>query len=439
MAHRGILASLASKDQTMLFDYSFQTYRPIIPNIALFLEFMKSKFPNLFTLTFFPLGHFAVDSPGGALWLLVPAMALAWGLSPAEAGFIITAHQLGAGMGYLPAGILGDRIGNRNMLLLVSIFWVVLGYLAASVSPGYWIVVPLLVLAAAGDAAWHPIATGTMAQQMPQRRAYALSIHLTGGIMAEVLVPLASGFLLSIMDWRNVLQLSVLPAFLLGIALILLRKHVPKKSGTRLSRDDIINLIASWRKPLGLGVFSLVIVYNMAFTGLLAMTAMFLQNVHSYSVAASGAIFAGMLLGGAMVAPFLGKLADQSSRKKVLIVSLGIAAISSATAAFAGNSAVVISALIIASSALNGVRPVLLAIGIEISGQRESTTLGIMYAAMDGIGALGAVLAGITGTVDLRFAILFVAVFSTVSTFITAILPIHTKSPHYRQDESPHH
>ena len=220
---------------------------------------MKSKFPNLFTLTFFPLGHFAVDAPGGALWLLVPAMALAWGLSPAEAGFIITAHHLGSGMGYLPAGILGDRISNRSLLLLISIVWVMLGYLAASVSPVYWIVVPLLVLAGAGDAAWHPIATGTMVQQMPQRRAYALSIHLTGGIMAEVLAPLASGFLLSIMDWRNVLQLSVLPAFFLAIALLLLRQHIPKRPGTRLSRDAITDLLASWRKPLGIGVFSVVV------------------------------------------------------------------------------------------------------------------------------------------------------------------------------------
>jgi MFS family permease len=393
---------------------------------------MKSKFPNLFTLTFFPLGHFAVDAPGGALWLLVPAMALAWGLSPAEAGFIITAHQLGAGMGYLPAGILGDRISNRSLLLLISIFWVVLGYLAASVSPVYWIVVPLLVLAAAGDAVWHPIATGTMVQQMPQRKAYALSIHTTGGIMAEVLVPLASGVLLSIMDWRNVLQLSVLPAFLLGIALLLLRQHIPKRPGTRLSRDDITDLLASWRKPLGIGVFSLVIFYNMAFTGLLAMTAMFLQNIHSYSVAASGAIFAGMLLGGALVSPFLGKIADQVSRKKVIMVSLGIAAISSATAAFASSGAIVILGLIIASSALNGVRPVLLALGIEISGQHESTTLGIMYAAMDGLGALGAVLAGLTGTVDLRFAILFAAIFSTMATFIAAMLPIRTKRTLYQ-------
>ena len=48
----------------------------------------------------FPWGHFTADLPGGALFIIAPAIGIAWGLTPAEIGFIITAHAIGAGIGY---------------------------------------------------------------------------------------------------------------------------------------------------------------------------------------------------------------------------------------------------------------------------------------------------------------------------------------------------
>ena len=384
---------------------------------------MSSRFPNLFYLTVFPLGHFAVDTPGGALWLLVPAMAVAWGLSPTEAGFIITAHSLGAGLGYLPAGVLGDRFKTRGLLLLGSIWWVVVGYIAASIAPSYWVVVLLLAVAGAGDAAWHPIATGTMVQHMPQRRAYALGVHLTGGVMAEVIVPLAAGFMLTVMDWQTVLRLSAVPAVLFGIAFLILHRKIPQKKGAALSWHDVRDLFHAWRKPIGLGVFALVVLYNVALIGLLAMTPLFLHDHHGYSTASSGAVFAGMLLGGAVAAPILGRLADQAGRKRVIMLSMAVAALGCVTAAFATNGIVMVAGLVVGASVMTGTRPALLAMAIDISGHRETTTLGVVYAAMDGVGALGAVLAGLSGSVDLRYAIVFASAAAGAATLAAALLP----------------
>ena len=93
----------------------------------------------------------------------------------------------------------------------------VLGYLAASAAPSYWVLVALLAVAAIGGAAWHPLATAAMMQHMPHRRAQALGAHLIGGVAADAIAPLAVGFLLNVMDWQSVLRLSVVPAALMGL------------------------------------------------------------------------------------------------------------------------------------------------------------------------------------------------------------------------------
>ena len=103
---------------------------------------VTNKLQPLYTLVF-PLGHFSVDTPGGALWLLAPAVGIAWGLSPAQVGLLITAYSFGAGLGYVPAGLLGDRVRSRGPLL-ASTFWLVaLGFLAASFASSFWILRPI--------------------------------------------------------------------------------------------------------------------------------------------------------------------------------------------------------------------------------------------------------------------------------------------------------
>ena len=97
------------------------------------------------------------------------------GLSPAEIGLLFMIHNLGASVAYLPAGMMADHVANRGILLAATFFWVCLGYLAASFADSFWTFALLIAVAGMGDAAWHPIATGVLAQIHKARRAYALA------------------------------------------------------------------------------------------------------------------------------------------------------------------------------------------------------------------------------------------------------------------------
>ena len=384
---------------------------------------MSERARHIFYLIAFPLGHFSVDTPSGALWLIAPAVGIAWGLSPAEVGLLVTAATLGAGIGYLPSGILADRFSRRGLMLTCAIWWAALGYVAASFAPGFWTLALLLGLGGIGSGAWHPMATGTMVQHMPERRALALGVHLTGGMFAEVFGPLMVGFMLAYVDWRVAMQISVVPAVLMGLAMLYFARHIAPSHEPAMTKADLREVVAVWKTPAGILMFGLGVSYSMAFIGLLAMTPLFFQDFHGYSTAWTGVAFAVMLIGGGLAAPVMGQVSDRWGRKRIVVLSALVGAAGILLAAYSGNVVVMLTGAITGATALSGMRPVYLAAAVEMVGKRESTSLGLIYAVMDGIGATGGLLAGLAGTNDLRLALVFSAGAATLSGLLAIVHP----------------
>lgn len=376
-------------------------------------------------LVSFSLGHLANDWAPSTIWIVAPAIAAAMDLSPAEVGLLITIAHVGAALGYLPAGVLADRVANRGRLLLGTFWWVAAGYLIASFAPGFWTLALMLAIAGIGDAAWHPIATGVLAQSLPTRRAHALGIHAMSGTFAEVLAPLSVGFLLAWFDWRVAMQISTIPAILMGIAFFRIADSVPSSPHHAISLADLRALWNIWRVPRGLGVIGMVSIYNMSLLAILAMTPLFLQRVHGLSLAQTGAVFSAMVLAGALVQPFVGRLSDATGRKPVFIagtVSAGLACMAVACSASLGAA---VLALIAAVAALYGIRSSVLASAVEFGERREATTLGLAFMLLDGVGALGAALAGAVGSLDLHYAFLMAAGMAGMAAFVA--IPIMQK------------
>ena len=363
----------------------------------------------------FTLGHLANDWAPCALWLIVPAIAAAMGLSPAEVGLLFAIHSIGSALAFMPAGVLADRVSNRGRLLALTFWWVSIGYVIASFAPGFWSLALLLAVAGMGDAAWHPIATGVLTQQMPDRRAQALGIHAVGGSLAEVLAPLCVGFLLAYVDWRGALQISVIPTVLMGIVFLRVAKHVPPSGHGSITRADLRLLWRAWRRPAGLMLIAMMGLYNMAGVALLAMTPLFLMTVHGLSPAATGVAFSLMVLIGALSQPFVGRLSDRIGRRPVFVAGNAVAAFAAVGIALAPGPWLAIAAIVVTATVLVGIRSAVLAAAVDFSGRREATTLGFAFAVMDGIGALGAVAAGAVGNIDLHYSFMLAAGLSALA------------------------
>jgi MFS transporter, FSR family, fosmidomycin resistance protein len=363
-------------------------------------------------LTWFAIGHLANDWPIASLWLIVPTVGIAMELSPTEVGLLFTIINIGGALAYLPAGALADHVSNRRRLLVATFLWVSLGYVLAAMAPGYWSLAMLLAVAGMGNAAWHPIAAGVLTRASKEGRAHALGIHAIGGSLAEVLAPLSAGILIAYVEWRVALVMSVLPAVLLGICFCWVGRAIPRVERKPVSKRDMLDLLNTWRQGNGLRIAVMICLYNMALMALLSMIPLYLASGQGFGSAASGITFSTLLVVGALAQPWVGKISDIAGRRPVLVFGNLTAGLASTMLIFQPSLWIVIAAMAVAVAAMDAIRAAMLAAAVDHTDHREGTTLGFAYVLMDGIGALGSVLAGIAAGLSWPHMFGLAAVFS---------------------------
>lgn len=372
----------------------------------------------------FSAGHLCIDWPFGATYVIAPAVAASLGWSATQLGLLLTIQSFVAALAYAPAGMLMDRTRARARWLALTFFWVSAGYLLASMAEGFWLLALLLAAASIGDAAWHPMATGILVKAAPDRRAKVLGIHAIGGAMAVVLAPLAAGALLKIVDWRMAMQVILLLPLGMGILfLIVLPSRVPRVDLSDSAHVDLKALLRDWVTPVGLLLAGMMVLYNFGLIGATAMMTKFLIDAQGFGILEASVAFSGVLLIGAVVQPWTGQLSDRIGRRPVIAAGAWLAALGGVTVYFADGTVPVIAGLALCFGALTGVRSVVLSCAVDLSGRGEATTLGIAFAVLDGIGALGAVTAGALGETDLSRAFLMAAFCSFAAGGMALLLP----------------
>ena len=360
--------------------------------------------PDKRVLATFALGHLANDWTVGAIWLVAPAMALAMGLGSEEVGLLITLYGIGAAIAYLPAGVLADRMSRRGGLLLATFWWVAIGHIAASVMPEYWTFTLLLCIAVMG-----------------------------GSIGAEVLAPLGVGAVLAFADWRTALQVSALPPLIMGVAFIWIARRLKEVPVPQQGPVDLRGLLAPWMRGTGARLMATMVFYNMSVFALASMMPLYLQTEVGLGPMMVAVIFAAALLAGSVLQPWFGRLSDDVGRLPVMLAGTltgGIAAFFAGT--LAGGTAPVV-AVVIAIAILTGIRSAFLASAVDIAHERASATLALAFTIMDGVGAIGALLAGYAGSDDLSRAFLLGAGFALAAAALTGATSFMTHVDKQRQ------
>jgi predicted MFS family arabinose efflux permease len=133
---------------------------------------------------------------------LVPLVAARYGVSVTAVDAVGTAHYLAFGLGAIPAGILADRFGSRNLLLAC------LGGCAASAAlvaaaPSFAVFSIGLVGLGAAASVYHPSGLSLISRATPpDALGRAIGVHGVGGNLGEAFAPAAAALLAAATDWR---------------------------------------------------------------------------------------------------------------------------------------------------------------------------------------------------------------------------------------------
>lgn len=316
--------------------------------------------PGLTLLFAFACGALAAN-----LYYAQPLVALigeGMGLAPSAESWIVTAAQVGYGLGLVALVPLGDVFENRRVILL-TMAANVLALLGLALAPGLPALFALMLVVGVTSSAAQMLVPLAASMAPPQERGRVVGNVVTG-LLAGILVarPL-SGFLAEAIGWRGVFAASAGLVFALLLAgLALFPKRRPEAG------DRYPQLIASLgrlflREPVlrrrALYHAALFASFSLFWTG-----APLLLFGEAYRFSAAGvALFALSGVLGVFAAPVAGRLADRGHQRIGTIVAI--------STVIAGFAAAFLGARSLAALVLAGV---LIDLGVQanlVIGQRE--------------------------------------------------------------------
>jgi len=110
--------------------------------------------------------HTLHDGFSDVTYVLLPLLAQTFGLSLAQVGMIRSAHRVAMASFQIPAGLIAERFGERNLLALGTLIAGV-AFLALGFAPGFWAILIALFFAGVGSAVQHPLSSTIISHAYP--------------------------------------------------------------------------------------------------------------------------------------------------------------------------------------------------------------------------------------------------------------------------------
>jgi MFS family permease len=339
-------------------------------------------------LVLISLGHSAIHWYNQIFFLLLPVLAIHFDVSYTQLGLLATVKTAGGAILNAPGSALIDYFGKRRLAMALALVWAGLCYLAISMATSYWIIAVCFGIVALAGVLWHAPAMATLSERFEDRRGMALSAHEFGANVGDFLAPLAVGFMLSAMFWRDALRINTVLGVALGLALLFLlretggvRKQAERRGrqtgwaeyadGVRgLLRNTVLLRLAMISSFRSMGQIGRMMTLPLYLTFGFGIQDERVIGFH-LSMLTLASLFAG---------PVLGTVSDYVGRKPIMVVGLGIAGSTSLMLAVAPSGAAFIAVLLVLGLVLFSIRPVVMANALDVTPNHlGASVVGIMF------------------------------------------------------------
>lgn len=330
--------------------------------------------------------------------VVMPEIKQSMALSDTQVGSLGSVQQVSGWTATMCAGYLGDRFTNRTGLMLGISLGLVGGSLALiSMSQSYAMLLLGMLCLGFGPSMFHPPAVGALSRRFADRRAFAISLHGTGGSIGEVLGPLIAAGLLSFLFWRDVLRVEFVPAIVGAIVLLLALKDRGEhadgdQKSFRVYLGSFLALLRHRTLALILLVTALRSVGQATTTIFLPI---YLREDLGYSAALVGLYIALSQLAGIGSQPLMGFLSDRFGHKRVILPALSCFALLLAVVPLAEGKIALALVILGLGFFIFSMQSILTSAAVEQAGHEvHSTVVSLIYASSF-VGSVAPTLAGV--------------------------------------------
>ena len=301
---------------------------------------ISKPFSGLSLVIGLSLGHGIKHFGQGALTVIGPLLKASMGLSEVSYALIFSSMNVSSGLSNIPAGILSDMYRKKiAWFLAISMFTISIGYLLIGITKIYILILLGVILIGFGTSFWHAPAFGTLAARYPERKGFALSMHLTGAQIGNTIGPPIIGGLISGVTlgsiikfsgfgWENVAIMIVIPMIITGVLVLTMFKSAGSESASNWSFEEYWDrtktLLAD---KIILGLIVLGAMRASIHTSFQLWLAVYLKEELDYSAWVIGWHIALITAAGIISTPIMGILSDRFGRKPVIQISMTLMAI----------------------------------------------------------------------------------------------------------------
>jgi len=169
--------------------------------------------------------HFFHDGIADGLAVFLPMWQTSFSLSLTHVGLLVTCFEGTTGFFQIPAGFLGERFGERALLivgtLVTAISFICLGFVEGLIS-----LVSFLFVGGLGAAVQHPLASSMVSKAYNHNgRRMALGTYNFSGDIGKFMFPALTALALSQMGWRTVCAGWGIFGCVLTVILLLVLRH----------------------------------------------------------------------------------------------------------------------------------------------------------------------------------------------------------------------
>ena len=360
----------------------------------------KPSFLEIFVIT---LGHTMTHWYPATFYLLLPLIGKELGLSYGEIGAIMTCQYLVGAISNVPGGLAVDFVSRKTMPMAISMLWVGVPYLLMGLTHTYWLLLVCSALVGVGNNLWHPAAIPLLAQRFPERRGLAVALHGMGGNLGDAIAPFASGALLTILSWREVVIVNVIPGLLLAALILVYVNRTTEQSrdmaekSERMRAADVLSALRTMFTSRTVLMVSASSAFRlMTQAGLLTFLPVFLATQMGYSPIWIGACMLALQTAGFVAAPIAGHLSDRMGRRRIIMSSMAMTGLVLLLMAAIGRSTAFVLFISVLGFFLFAIRAVMQAWILDATPKSMGgTSIGILFGTQAIGAAVGPALGGI--------------------------------------------
>jgi len=357
--------------------------------------------------------------------ILYPAMISEFNLSYGLIGILAMGYRLTGGALQLVMGFLG-RFVRRKILLGLGMIWQCTANTTVAFGQRFEHIFTSRSLAGVGSSPQHPTSAAYIAETFSKERiGRALGINIAAAMAGSFLAPFLGTLVLTTAGWRNTILAFSVPGFLVGIAFLFMREAKRPQEWSGVSTFSYLYMglheVLTNRTVVAVMILEAVMAFRMGARDFLP--SFFIRDL-GMTVFESGIVFTVFVAVGVPAPYFWGYLSDRLEKRKVIVLSMSIAATLWFALAYVKNMTQLLVVLLPNGFAGQGIGGVVQAFVAEsTSKENRDLIYGIYFTLSFTLGSFSAVILGyLADGLGFQACFIWVALFSFLTVVGAAIL-----------------